>query len=57
MVINGKCCHCLKLFMSVFKGIVEGNKENAPDQKASSRKRGSFNTQQEAEESAKKSRV
>ncbi|TDH10517.1 hypothetical protein EPR50_G00075950 [Perca flavescens] len=38
-------------------GVVEANKENTPDQKASSRKREAFGTQQEAEESAKKTCV
>lgn len=38
-------------------GIVDGNKENTPDPKASSRKREAFGAQQHAEEPAKKTRL
>ncbi|KAM6928538.1 ubiquitin-conjugating enzyme E2 T isoform 1-T1 [Lycodopsis pacificus] len=38
-------------------GVVEGNKENTPEQKASSRKREAFRTHQEAVEPPKKSCV
>ncbi|XP_054464490.1 ubiquitin-conjugating enzyme E2 T [Anoplopoma fimbria] len=39
------------------KGVVEGNKENTPDQKASSRKREALGTDQEAVEPPKKTCV
>ncbi|KAK5863636.1 hypothetical protein PBY51_000653 [Eleginops maclovinus] len=38
-------------------GVEEGNKENTPDHKASSRKREAFTANQEAEEPTKKTRV
>lgn len=44
-----------KMCLSVFvQGVVDGNKENTPGQKASSRKREAFGAQQHAEEPAKK---
>lgn len=45
----------LSKIISVFvQGVVESNKENTPDQKASSRKRETCGVQQEAEEPAKR---
>lgn len=43
-----------KIVYVFVQGVVECNKENTPDQKASSRKRETCGVQQEAEEPAKR---